>query len=127
MDRELVNCEAPVPDRHGPFLHDIFQAHKEQFKRRFVAGEAVSGFGDFSQRIIQRFYGVCCIDRRQNILRVGKERDDMLPVAAPGFGDHGIVAVPAILEVLKRILSLFDSRCTADVLEIGGDLFALFP
>ena len=62
-----MNGQIPVPNRHRPFLHDIFQTQVKKFNRRLIVWKAVSGFGNFPERIIQGFYRVCGVDRFSNL------------------------------------------------------------
>src|ERR1041384_8873887 len=61
-DRKLVECCAPVADRHCPPLADVFQRQIEQLKHRLIIREQRAVLTHLAQRHIQRLNGVLPVD-----------------------------------------------------------------
>lgn len=83
LNTKPIQRSLPVPNRHVPFLADIFQRQVEQFAQCFIAWKRATVLRNLAQAHVHRLNGVGCVDHLANLWRIVKERNDALPVAPP--------------------------------------------
>ena len=103
-DGELGFCLGPFARRHFPFLHDLAQDEKDQFRRRLVVGEMASGPHGAPELGVQSLDRVRRVDDFSDGGSEGEERDDRLPLPPPDLADRRVFAAPwAALEGLQGL------------------------
>lgn len=120
VDGELVEGELPFLDGVGPLQLGSHQRQPQQLEGGVLGREVTSVLDDLAQLTIHSLNGIGGVYDSADLGREREERDDPLPIATPGLGDHWVTAGPAVVEGDQRLeRGLFGGRLV-DRLQIDG-------
>ena len=92
-----------------------------------IAGEVAPLFDDLAQAHVQAFDGVGGVDDFADRLRVGQERDDLLPISSPRLTDGRQPVAPFSLEFIEPQHRRIGAFGPVDRFEVSGYGLAFLP
>ena len=96
------------------------QRQVEEFQERLVARERAAIFGQLAEAQIDRLNGVGRVDHIADFRWVVDERDQALPVAAPGLPDRQVLRIPFVLELTQTDFCLLGRGRLVDPAQVGS-------
>ena len=79
LNGEAIESLFPIFDRHGPFFGGLFNGQGDHLEGGTITGENPSVVDGLANHTVKRLNGVRCVDGAADVVKVVKDRYDLLP------------------------------------------------